>query len=280
MAKIIEGLRHKFPLSELLQHAKMSRSTFYYHLKILNNPDKYEDLKIKIKEIFEQNKGYYGYRRVHVILRNQGYNYNHKTIHKLMKTMNLKGKQKKVQYRSYKGDVGKKADNILNRQFKAEKPWEKLATDVTVFSVCDEKIYLSPVIDLFNKEVLSYSISKSPNFEQTKDMLNKLFIKMPETARPLLHSDQGWQYQHKHYCALLEKHNITQSMSRKGNCLDNSVMENFFGRLKSEMFNGEKFRTVEEFIKKLEEYICYFNNERVSLVLNGMSPVQYRTHSE
>ena len=280
MAKIIEGLRQKFPLSELLQYAKMSRSTFYYHQRRLNQPDKYVDLKVKIKEIFEQNKGYYGYRRVHATLRNQGENYNHKTICKLMKDMKLQGKQKKVKYRSYKGDIGKKADNILNRNFKAEKPWEKLATDVTVFSVCDEKIYLSPIIDLFNKEVVSYSISKNPNFEQTKDMLSKLFIKMPKTARPLLHSDQGWQYQHKIYSDLLEKHNITQSMSRKGNCLDNSVMENFFGRLKTEMFNGEKFNSTEEFIRKLEEYICYFNNKRVSLVLNGMSPVQYRTHSE
>ncbi len=196
-----------------------------------------------------------------------------------MNCLNIHGKQRRSKYKSYKGEVGKIAPNILNREFEALEPFEKLSTDVTEFNVCDDKVYLAPIIDLYNNEVLSYAISLSPNFHQTREMLQGLFEKLPQKARPILHSDQGWQYQMKEFQRELQKHNITQSMSRKGNCLDNSVMENFFGRLKVEMFYGEKFETVDEFVHCLKEYISYWNNERISLTLNGMSPVQYRTHS-
>ena len=212
-------------------------------------------------------------------LKQLGYVINHKTVLKLMNCLNIHGKQRRSKYQSYKGEVGKIAPNILNREFEALEPFEKLSTDVTEFNVCDDKVYLAPIIDLYNNEVLSYAISLSPNFHQTREMLQGLFEKLPQKARPILHSDQGWQYQMKEFQRELQKHNITQSMSRKGNCLDNSVMENFFGRLKVEMFYGEKFETVDEFVHCLKEYISYWNNERISLTLNGMSPVQYRTHS-
>ena len=209
-----------------------------------------------------------------------GFKINHKTVLKLMKSMNIQGKQRRSKYKSYKGEVGEVAPNFLNRNFKAEQPFEKLTTDVTEFSVCEEKIYLSPVMDLYNKEILSYSISQSPNFAQTKEMLKELFKVLPEGSKPILHSDQGWQYQMREYQRILKEHNVTQSMSRKGNCLDNSCMENFFGRLKVEMFFGEKFESVNTFIDKLREYIYYYNNKRISLKLKGMSPVQYRTHCQ
>ena len=257
----------------------MSRSTYYYQLKRLDLPDKYAKAKEHIKRIFERNKGRYGYRRVHIVLRQQGIALNHKTIQRLMNMMGLQGKQRRNKYRSYKGTVGKIADNILNRQFHAQNPFEKLVTDVTEFNVCNEKVYLSPIMDLFNHEIVAHCISSTPSFAQTKTMLERLFEKLPDGVAPLLHSDQGWQYQMNEYRRMLKAHNINQSMSRKGNCLDNSVMENFFGRLKTEMFFGETFVSVEDFKQKLEEYICYFNNERVSLTLKGMSPVQYRTHS-
>ena len=135
-------------------------------------------------------------------------------------------------------------------------------------------------MDLFNREIVSYSISLSPNLWQIREMLDGLFKILPNNARPIFHSDQGWQYQHKEYQRLLKRHNITQSMSRKGNCMDNGAMENFFGRLKVEMFYGEKFKNVNAFIEELKAYIDYYNNERISIKLNGMSPVQYRTHSQ
>lgn len=263
----------------MLQLSGIARSTYYYYLK---HPitDKYEREKQAIVEIFNKNKGRYGYRRVLVALRNRGYALNHKTVLKLMNNLELKGKQRKNgAYHSYKGEVGKIADNLLNRNFHADKPLEKLATDVTQFTVCDRKVYLSPAMDLFNREIVSYSISLSPNLEQVREMLYGLFDKLPPGAKPMLHSDQGWQYQHAEYQRLLSEHNITQSMSRKGNCMDNGAMENFFGRLKVEMFYGEKFKSVSAFIDNLERYIDYYNNERVSLKLKGMSPVQFRTHS-
>ncbi len=257
----------------------MPRSTYYYHLK-QNKEDKYSGVKQEIKQIFIENKQRYGYRRILLALRQKGIVINHKTVYKLMRSMGLHGKRRKSKYKSYKGEVGKVVPNLLNRDFETSKLFEKLATDVTEFAVCDNKVYLSPIIDLHNNEVISYSISLSPNFEQTREMLNELFEKLPKGVTPILHSDQGWQYQMREFQQQLKEHNIIQSMSRKGNCLDNSVMENFFGRLKVEMFYGEKFQTVDEFVHCLREYIHYWNNERISLTLNGMSPVQYRTHSQ
>ncbi len=263
----------------MLKLSGLARSTYYYHIK-QNKVDKYSGIKQEIKNIFTENKQRYGYRRIMLALRRKGIAINHKTVHKLMRSMGLHGKRRKSKYKSYKGKVGKIAPNLLNRDFEASKPFKKLATDVTEFAVCDDKVYLSPILDLHNNEVISYSISLSPNFKQTREMLNGLFDKLPKGARPILHSDQSWQYQMKEFQKQLKEHNIIQSMSRKGNCLDNSVMENFFGRLKVEMFYGEKFQTVDEFVHSLKEYIHYWNNERISLTLNGMSPVQYRTHSQ
>ena len=253
----------------------MPRSTFYYYVKA-SNTDKYITERQAIIELYEQNKQRYGYRRITLELHNNGINLNHKTVLKLMKSLNIRGKQRKnEQYHSYKGEVGKVAENILNRDFTASKPFEKLTTDVTQFKVCNDKVYLSPVMDLYNREIVAYSISLSPNFEQIREMLQGLTEKLPEGATPIFHSDQGWQYQHTEYQSYLKEHNITQSMSRKGNCMDNGAMENFFGRLKVEMFYGEKFETVDEFVHRLRKYIDYWNNERISLKLTGMSPVGY-----
>ena len=264
----------------MLKLSGLARSTFYYYLKH-SQTDKYEKEKQEIQEIFTANKGRYGYRRVLSVLRNKGITINHKTVLKLMNELGLKGKQSKNgKYHSYKGEIGKVADNLLHRDFYADKPFEKLTTDITEFKVGDEKVYLSPVLDMFNREIVSYSISTSPNLQQIRDMLSRLFEKLPADAQPLFHSDQGWQYQHAEYQRLLAEHNITQSMSRKGNCMDNGIMENFFGRLKVEMYYGEKFESPWGFIEKLEEYIHYYNNERISMKLKGMSPVQYRTHSQ
>ena len=263
----------------MLDFFEIPRSTYYYHLS--HSQDKYEVEKQLIQEIYDKNNGAYGYRRITSVLRNeQGLVINHKTVQKLMNGLNLHGKIRRSKYKSYKGTIGKIAPNILNREFKSNKPYEKLVTDVTEFNVCDSKVYLSPIMDLYNNEIVSYSISLHPNFHQTIDMLNGLFDVLPKKMNPILHSDQGWQYQMKRYQQLLKSHNIIQSMSRKGNCYDNCCMENFFGRLKVEMFFGEKFKSVNTFIVALEKYIKYYNEERISLKLNGMSPVNYRISSK
>jgi transposase InsO family protein len=264
----------------LLKLAGLPKSTFYYHLKKMKKPDKYEEVKNVIKEIYHANKGRYGYRRISMELRNRGYCLNHKTVLKLMKECNIKCQVRIRKYRSYKGEVGRIAPNVLQRDFKADKPNQKWVTDVTEFSLFGRKLYLSPILDLYNGEIISYNISERPSFHQTMDMLEEAFKKIPDNTSLILHSDQGWQYQMKHYQYHLQKKGVIQSMSRKGNCLDNSVMENYFGLLKSELLYLQEFDSIEHFRKELEDYIDYYNNKRIKCKLKGLSPVQYRIQSQ
>ncbi len=265
----------------MLELANISKSTYYYVINSLKKEDKYKDTKDLILKIYNENKGRYGYRRITLELVNT-YNLkiNHKTVRRLMNVLNLKAIiREKRKYSSYKGTIGKIADNVLNRNFKADKPNQKWVTDVTEFKVNDEKLYLSPIIDLYNGEIVSYNLSKRPNFDQVIDMLNKAFRKIPNGTNLILHSDQGWQYQMKKYQSRLKKKGIIQSMSRKGNCIDNSCAENFFGILKSELFYVKKYKTLDELEKDIHEYIKYYNNNRIKSRLK-MSPVNYRTHSQ
>ena len=255
----------------------MARSVFYYHLKRLSAGEKYAVEKDCIKSIFHEHKGRYGYRRVTSEMRNRGFIINHKTVQRLMGEMCLKSKIRRVRYHSYRGDIGKTAPNIIARDFTAEAPNRKWATAVTQINICSVKLYLSPILDMFNGEIISYNISRSPNLEQIYDMLDKAFDKFDNLDGLILHSDQGWQYQHYGYRKRLEERNIRQSMSRKGNCLDNAMAENFFGIMKSELLYAEKFDSPEAFMKALHEYIDYYNNKRIKNRLKGMSPVQYRT---
>lgn len=194
-----------------------------------------------------------------------------------MQQMNLKSKVRRVKYRSYRGQVGKTAPNILNREFETSLPNQKWATDVTEFKVADRKAYLSPIIDMFNGEIISYTISDRPDLKMVMDMIYSAKRKIKNTDGVMLHSDQGWHYQHMHYQQTLKKYGIRQSMSRKGNCLDNAVMENFFGIMKSELLYLHQFSDMEVFKRELRKYINYYNYDRIKLKLNGKSPVQYRT---
>lgn len=256
----------------------MARSTFYYHIKQSRLPYKYTREKEEILSIYHEHKGRYGYRRITSEMQNRGYNINHKTVLRLMNANGIKCQVRLRKYRSYKGQVGKIAPDLLKRNFKANKPNQKWVTDLTEFSMFGTKLYLSPVMDLYNREIVSYKISEHPDFKQVMIMLDQALTKLPNNTELILHSDQGWQYQMKRYQHCLIQKGIKQSMSRKGNCLDNAVMENFFGLLKSELLYLKKFKSVEHFRKELEEYIDYYNNKRIKSALNNMSPVQYRTH--
>ena len=195
-----------------------------------------------------------------------------------MKLLGLKSLIRAKKYKSYKGEHGKIAPNILKRNFKAEKPNQKWATDVTEFNVSGKKLYLSPIIDLFNGEIISYDLSERPVFNQITSMLEKSFERIPDQTDLILHSDQGWQYQMKQYQHLLKQKGIKQSMSRRGNCLDNAIIENFFGILKSELFYLKKYSSVTQLKQEIIQYIEYYNNDRIKLNLKGMSPIQYRAH--
>jgi putative transposase len=196
-----------------------------------------------------------------------------------MKELGLNCAVRMKKYRSYKGEVGKIAPNLLNRDFSATRPNQKWVTDVTEFSLYGQKLYLSPILDLYNGEIISYSISYRPVYSQINEMLIKAFEKIPNDTNLILHSDQGWQYQMKNYRQALELKGIRQSMSRKGNCLDNAVVENFFGLLKTELLYLQKFNSMAHFIQELYDYLDYYNNRRIKSKLKGMSPIEYRNHS-
>lgn len=271
-------LRHQYDLELLLNQTNMARSSFYYHQKQFKSSDKYQVIKELIKSIYHKHKGRYGYRRITDELNNKGLIINHKTVLRLMKLIGLKSIIRVKKYKSYKGEQGKIAPNLLERNFKAAAPNQKWATDITEFNVSGKKLYLSPIIDLFNQEIISYELTERPVFNQVAMMLKKAFKKIPNNTNLTLHSDQGWQYQMKQYQHLLKEKGITQSMSRKGNCLDNAIIENFFGTLKSELFYIQKFASVEELKHEIKQYINYYNNERIKSNLNKMSPIQYRAH--
>ena len=271
-------LRHKFDLEILLNQTKMARSNFYYHQKQSKSIDKYAEIKEKIKSIYHKHKGRYGYRRITDELNSTGLVINHKTVARLMKILGLKSLIRIKKYKSYKGEQGKIAPNILERKFKAEAPNQKWATDITEFNVFGQKLYLSPIIDLFNQEIISYELTERPVFNQVVMMLNKAFKKIPNNTNLILHSDQGWQYQMKRYQNQLKEKGIIQSMSRKGNCLDNAIIENFFGILKSELFYLKKYTSIEQLKKEIDLYIKYYNNDRTKSNLNKMSPIKYRAH--
>ena len=269
-------LRHEFDLEILLNQTNMARSSFYYHQKQFDLPDKYREVKELIKVIYQKHKGRYGYRRITDELQNRAIIINHKTVLRLMNLLGLKSIIRVKKYKSYKGENGKIAPNILERKFKTEAPNQKWATDITEFNVSGNKLYLSPIIDMFNQEIISYELTERPVFNQVVMMLKKAFKKIPNNTNLLLHSDQGWQYQMSRYQHLLKEKGIIQSMSRKGNCLDNAIIENFFGILKSEMFYTQKFKSIEQLKKEIDKYIIYYNNERIKSNLNKMSPIKYR----
>ena len=260
----------------------MAKSTYYFEIgKIDVVAERNQEILEEIKTIFESNKRRYGVRRVHMELRNNGFIVNHKRVQRLMHEAGMLGKRPKEKYHSYKGEVGKVADNVINRDFKVDKPLQKWTTDVSQFNFSWGKCYLSPILDMATNEIISYDISLSPNLDQIGRMLDDAFRKFPKVSGLIFHSDQGWQYQHAYYQKRLKEHGIVQSMSRKGNCYDNCIMETFFGRLKNEMYYGyeKDYSSFEEFSKAVAEYIDYYNNKRIQAKTKWMPPVQYRIAS-
>ena len=268
----------------------------YYYWKNRTDPDtKKMDLMTAISTIFADNHKRYGYRRITLQLKNEGWSVNHKAVKRLMSKLKLYGITPKAKYKSYKGDfngtVGnkllykqvdtKKHKTEFKRDFSTAGVNEKWTTDVSEFHIAAGKLYLSPILDMHNKEIVSYNISRSPGYMQIKNMLDKAFRKYKNLKGLIFHSDQGWQYQMPQYHRALKDHEIIQSMSRKGNCLDNSPMENFFGKMKNEMFYGHEyeFETLEQLQKAMDNYIDYYNNKRIQVKLKGLTPCQARNQS-
>jgi transposase InsO family protein len=260
----------------------------------VTNRRKNEDNRILafILPVFEHHKARYGYRRIILAIKElEGV--NHKKIQRIMSENHLYGKQPKNKYHSYKGDNGEFKENLLlykevdeenhkttyKRDFNTSKPNEKWTTDVTEFKAPGGKLYLSAIMDMHDGSIISYDISVNPDFSQTKRMIDKAFEQYPTLKGLIFHSDQGWQYQMKPYQQWLKEKEILQSFSRKGNCMDNSLMENFFGIMKNEMFYNYEYKSLDELRKAMDEYITYYNTERINTKRKGLSPVAYRQQS-
>lgn len=292
IAKVITELRQELKLSlafilKIINAAPdvphISRSDYYYTIKKNDKDDKNQDLIDKIKEIYSDHKKRYGYRRITLELARQNINVNHKKVQRLMQKLGLKGITPKAKYKSYKGDLNGTVKNLLldkivdtekhktyyDRNFETTSVNQKWTTDVSEFHIATGKLYLSPILDMHNAEIVSFNISTSPNFFQTTDMLNKALDKYSNLKGLVFHSDQGWQYQKSQFHKILRDRGIIQSMSRKGNCYDNGIMENFFGKMKNEMFYGHEyeFNSLDDLKVAMEEYIDYYNTKRIQVKL-------------
>ncbi|RUO64332.1 hypothetical protein CWI78_12865 [Idiomarina ramblicola] len=276
---MVHELKARFNLKHLLKATGLPKSVYYYHRQSMGRVCPNEALKSQIQKIYHAHKGRYGYRRITLTLRLSGLSVNHKRVQRLMCELGLKSKVRPKRYKSYKGEVGRVAPDLVQRRFTADKPNQKWVTDVTEFKVGEQKVYLSPVIDLFNQEVVSYEVRKSVTLPLVTDMLKKAIGKLRPHETPIIHSDQGWQYQNRTYQQQMREKGLQQSMSRKGNCLDNAVAENFFGILKTEMYHNEVFKSADELIENIKEYIDYYNNKRIKLKLKGLSPIDYRNQA-
>ena len=288
ISEVIRSLREKFKLKTLLEYFDLSKSTYMYWQQRLDRPNKDEQVEKKILDIRKDNPNY-GYRRMTAMLKRLGYVINKKKVQRLVQKLKLQVtsfSRKTRKYSSYKGTIGRVADNKINRNFKVEKSYTYITTDTTEFKYLEKdksgnyqvkKLYLNPYLDMYNGEIISYEISKQPTLKPIIKALDKAIdVTSINKGERVFHSDQGWAYQVKQYTLRLEAHGITQSMSRKGNCLDNSPMENFFGILKQEIYYGKKFYSYEELKETIEEYIEYYNKDRIKEKLGYLSPVEYR----
>lgn len=270
-------------LADLLEAAGMPRSSYYYaisHPGRATRPELWE----KAAEVFSRTANGCGHRQIAMCLRAEdGVRIADKTVLKMMREMGLScGIRRETdyhRYNSYKGAIGRTFENVVGRDFGADGPWQKLGTDVTEFKAPWGKAYLAPAYDFGSKEIVSWSISRSPNMAQQREMLDGLLAKKPQDAKPTMHSDMGWQYQHDGYCKTLEDAGIVQSMSRKGNCIDNGATEQIFGHIKDEFFRGQDFEGFEDFKERLEEYIVHWNTRRRQVKLKGLTPEEFRNQS-
>ena len=262
----------------MIKVAKMARSTYYYLLKTWKQPDPDRKWKRRINFIYHKHKGRLGYRRITDTLQEKGHVINKKKVLRIMRELGLQCIVRMKKYKSYTGEVGKTAPNILNREFTAEKPNQKWVTDITEFKLFGQKLYLSPILDLYNGEMITYTLQSRPTFDLVETMLAQGLERVNKGDELLIHSDQGWHYRMPQYRRVLKENNITQSMSRKGNCYDNAIIENFFGILKSEFLYLEEFDSLEHFKDELEQYMYYYNHLRIKSRLKRKSPVAYRVN--
>lgn len=272
-----------YPLADLLGAAGLARSSYYYALAHPSAPTRPE-LWEKVAEIFSRTANGCGHRQIAMCLRAEcGAVIADKTVLKIMGEMGIRcGIRRETdyhRYNSYRGVVGETFENAIGRDFSAGAPWQKMGTDVTEFRQPWGKAYFAPVYDFGSKEIVAWSTSTSPNMDQQELLLDRLLERMPGDARPVLHSDMGWQYQHPRWTERLRAAGITQSMSRKGNCIDNGATEQVFGHIKDEFFRGRTWPDFESFKADLDAYVVHWNTRRRQVKLRGLTPEEFRSQS-
>lgn len=277
-AIVINALRREYPLKELLKIVNMAKSSYCYQNQALNT-DKYKDIRQQVKDIFEESFGTYGYRRIHAVFCNRGTVLSEKVIRRIMKEDNLHVRHtKQRKYNSYKGEISPEVENVINRDFHADKPNSKWLTDITEFHIPAGKIYLSPIIDCFDGLPVSWTIGTSPDADLVNTMLDEAIALLNEHEKPIIHSDRGCHYRWPGWISRMDHAGLIRSMSKKGCSPDNSACEGFFGHLKNEMFYGRSWIgvSIEEFIQILDSYIQWYAKGRIKISLGGMSPLDYR----
>ena len=276
-------LSGRYSLADLLEAAGLPRSSYYYSLKHPKGPTRPE-LWEAAGEVFSRTANGCGHRQIAMCLRaEQGAVIADKTVLKMMREMGIscgiRRKAGRRRHSSYKGKVGETFENVIGRDFGADGPWQKMGTDVTEFRQPWGKAYFAPVYDFGSKEIVAWLTSPRPDLDQQKELLDQLLGKLPEGARPVLHSDMGWQYQHAAWCGRLRGAGIVQSMSRKANCIDNGATEQVFGHIKDEFFRGREWPCFEDFKRDLDEYVIHWNTRRRQVKLKGLTPEEFRNQS-
>ena len=278
IVSMLAGLGHR--LRHLLRAAGLAKSTYYHllsHPAAVTRPD----IEPMVAEIFARTPNGCGHRQIRMCLVHEfGVRVSHKSVLKVMRRMGLECRIRRPnpyrKYSSYRDETGARAENLLNRDFTADRPWVKLGTDVTEFRVADGKAYPAPVYDMGSKEIVAWDVSRHPDMAQQRRLLAMLEEKLPEDADPIPHSDMGWQCQHPSYVAKLRENGFVQSMSRRGNCIENGATEQVFGHLKDEFFRGRDWSDFESFKRDLEAYIRHWNHVRRQVRLKGLTPVEFR----
>jgi len=278
-ATLIDALRNEHPLSELLYCLEMARSSYFYCRKVAGLPEKYEGLRLRVLDPFKESGERYGYRRLHALFLRENVRVSEKVIRRIMfeSELVIVGKKKR-KYTSYQGEINPAADNLVERDFHAAVPNVKWLTDITEFHIPAGKVYLSPIVDCFDGMLTSWSIGTSPDAELVNSMLDRAIGTLKEGEHPLVHSDRGCHYRWPGWISRMEETGLARSMSKKGCSPDNAACEGFFGRLKNEMFYDRSWNgvSIKEFIDILDDYLVWYNEQRIKLSLDAMSPLEYR----
>ena len=278
-AVIIDAVEDKYSLHQLLKCLCMAKSSYYYQRAVMKQSDKYAEIRIRIKIIFQENRNCYGYRRIHGELKKIGITVSEKIVRRIMKEEHLTVPTKRMKkYSSYKGEITPEVDNIINRDFHAEQPNTKWLTDITEFAIPAGKVYLSPVIDCFDGMVVKWNIGTTPDSILINKMLEDAIGTLLPSEHPLVHTDRGCHYRWTGWIERMQAAGLTRSMSKKGCSPDNAACEGFFGRLKNEMFYGRSWVGVsmDDFINEINSYIEWYNTKRIKQSLGYMSPAEYR----